>query len=1124
MCNLNDGTHTYLKPQAQHVNSPTSAIDLTMCTPGVALRCNWEVIPDSHGSDHYPVLTSVSPTSADANQGVHDPTHWVFSRADWEGFMGACRERIDDAVLQSPDPLQSFVDLIIKIADDFIPKASTIPRKSNPWFDQECRDALKTRRALDNKMKRGCGPHQETLISFKRAQARARRLFNQKKRDSWRNYVSQLTTNTPIKHVWDRVRKISGKNICPPKQYLRGKDSKAVTTPRDVANEHAAAFAGNSSSAHYSQEFLQIKEEAEKENLNFESQNTEVYNKRFRLRDLRRAILKAKPRAPGLDGVHNVLLKHLPEETLVVLKDILNGIWISGRFPAQWRAASVIPIPKPGKDHSDPLSYRPIALSSCLCKILERMINQRLIWYLEKKGILNRSQCGFRKHRCTTDHLVSLERYVRDAFAHKQQAVGLIFDLEKAYETTWQYGIMRDLHRAGLRGRLPIFVSEYLKDRKFKVRVGVTLSDEFGTEEGVPTGGVLAVTCFGLKINDLPRHIPPDIFRALFVDDLAICFRGSSLHAIERHLQHAVDAIQGWALQNGFKFAAHKCKILHFTAPRRKPERQPNIMIGHVALPVEETTKFLGLWWDSKLNFGKHITELKKQSKEAINLLRVVAHTKWGGDWDTLLMLYRAIVRSKLDYGCIVYGSASTSSLNKLNTIHNTGLRLALGAFCTSPVWSLYVEANEPPLEERRLKLSMNYFLKICAMPDNPAYLAMNKFDRSTKQLYKVRPNGRGGMIRPPTAPVGLRMKAAMKEADIDTSKISPLDIPDLPPGTHAFDPESDNLIEGVTKVEISSSDAKAKFQEYQDEQGNHDEVYTDGSKINEKVGAAAVIKRLFQDGKTTWNLSKRLPDGSSIFSAEATAIILALDYYNAMPAVRHDVVIYSDSLSCLQAIQGEDTEHPLMCRIMNLLWKLSDKGTHVKFCWIPSHCGIEGNEAADKLAKESLGLNIDALLGIYHADLKPQVNAYVQQLMQVKWDVEVHGRDLYLLKANLAPPDRYKHLKRAEEVAMTRLRIGHCKATKGHIVSRGPPAVCHHCGSTLSREHILLECGTVQELRGEFYEADSLTSPFECVRPLAIIEYLKEAGFFYLIWQVYESEIRNVKSHKPQNPDYQII
>ena len=126
--------------------------------------------------------------------------------------------------------------------------------------------------------------------------------------------------------------------------------------------------------------------------------------------------MKAKPRAPGPDGIHNNLLKHLPEDTLKILKEILNKIWISADFPQQWRAAKVIPIPKPNKDHTDPLSYQPIAVTSCLCKVLERMINTRLIWYLEKYRILDRSQCGFRKHRSTTDHLVSLERYLRDAF------------------------------------------------------------------------------------------------------------------------------------------------------------------------------------------------------------------------------------------------------------------------------------------------------------------------------------------------------------------------------------------------------------------------------------------------------------------------------------------------------------------------------------------------------------------------------------------------------------------------------------------------------------------------------------------------------------------------------------
>ena len=76
--------------------------------------------------------------------------------------------------------------------------------------------------------------------------------------------------------------------------------------------------------------------------------------------------------------------------------------------------------------------------------------------------------------------------------------------------------------------------------------------------------------------------------------------------------------------------------------------RPPTITIGHTLLPVEESTKFFGLWWDSHLSFKKHISVLKTQCKEALNLIRVVAHLKWGGDRDTLLMLYRTIVRSKL--------------------------------------------------------------------------------------------------------------------------------------------------------------------------------------------------------------------------------------------------------------------------------------------------------------------------------------------------------------------------------------------------------------------------------------------------------------------------------------------
>ena len=107
-------------------------------------------------------------------------------------------------------------------------------------------------------------------------------------------------------------------------------------------------------------------------------------------------------------------------------------------------------------------------------------------------------------------------------------------------------------------------------------------------------------------------------------------------------------------------------------------------------------------------------------------------------------------------------------------------------------------------------------------------------------------------------------------------------------------------------------------------------------------------------------------------FATEATAIILALDCYQHMDPVHHDVVVYSDSISGLQAIEGEDTENRFIWHIMSLLWLLSDKGTHVGFCRIPSHCGIEGNESVDQLARESLDHDKDRVTNAHYADLKP--------------------------------------------------------------------------------------------------------------------------------------------------------
>ena len=173
--------------------------------------------------------------------------------------------------------------------------------------------------------------------------------------------------------------------------------------------------------------------------------NHEEYNNHFNLLELKDAIKKSHDTATGPDEIHYQMLKHLPENALSTLLHTFNDIWATGVFPDSWRLAKVIPIPKPEKDYAEPTNYRPIALTSCLCKTLERMINKRLLWYLESNDLISPIQSGFRSERSTNDHLIRLETFIRDAFVNREHFVYVFFDLEKAYDTTSRYGILERL-------------------------------------------------------------------------------------------------------------------------------------------------------------------------------------------------------------------------------------------------------------------------------------------------------------------------------------------------------------------------------------------------------------------------------------------------------------------------------------------------------------------------------------------------------------------------------------------------------------------------------------------------------------------------------------------------------
>ena len=125
------------------------------------------------------------------------------------------------------------------------------------------------------------------------------------------------------------------------------------------------------------------------------------------------------------------------------------------------------------------------------------------------------------------DHLVHFETFVREGFLDKEHVVSIFFDLEKVYDTTWKYGIMKDLHDMDLRGRLPLLIQNLLSERKFQVRVGTSLSDLYDQEMGVPLGSILFGTLFIVKINGITRCIRTSVDKPLFVYDFSFSYRST---------------------------------------------------------------------------------------------------------------------------------------------------------------------------------------------------------------------------------------------------------------------------------------------------------------------------------------------------------------------------------------------------------------------------------------------------------------------------------------------------------------------------------------------------------------------------------------------------------------------
>jgi len=286
-------------------------------------------------------------------------------------------------------------------------------------------------------------------------------------------------------------------------------------------------------------------------------------------------------------------------------------------------------------------------------------------------------------------------------------------------------------------------------------------------------------------------------------------------------------------------------------------------------------------------------------------------------------------------------------------------------------------------------------------------------------------------------------------------------------------------------KAETSPEIFVSKFNEIVDNHKPYVHVFTDGSKMEDQVACAAIIDDLA--------ISSRLPDKASIFSAELKAIELALKYIERDRQPRF--IIFSDSKSVLEALLQARPDNPKVSRLVTLLDRLRSRLLKtILFCWLPSHIGISGNEAADRAAKAALEQPVH-FCKLPASDFRCQVKAYINKKWQDHWDGQDRNK-LHKIKPNLSPHN-INCCCRRDEIVLTRLRLGHSHFTHSFLLKREDPPFCIGCHSDMTVKHILLDCLEYSVIQQNYYNVSSLKELFDRVSPGIIITFIKEIGLY---------------------------
>lgn len=537
-----------------------------------------------------------------------------------------------------------------------------------------------------------------------------KRTLQKEKEQYIRSYLEKLSpSNSGEYSLWKATKKLKQpQQVNPP---LRKNDNSWAKSNEEKASLFAVhlqnVFTPNPRE-------ISVVEEEEIHSLLAEPYQLELPLKNILVSEVKQVIIQeiCCKKAPGYDLITGKILKELPEIGFKYLTYIFNAILRTSHFPAQWKVAQIIMVPKPGKPAEDVSSYRPISLLPLASKVFEKIFYKKIIKIIVNKSLIPNYQFGFRQYHSPIEQVHRITDAIHSNMENMKYSSVAFLDITQAFDKVWHTGLLYKLKK-DLPQNMFTIIRSYIENRFFQVKIDNFITGLYTIHSGVPQGSILGPLLYLLFTRDLPS--PQGSFIATFADDTAIMTSDVNAVKASELLQVNLNVTESWLKKWRIRVNSSKCKHVTFTT--RRGNCAPVYLFSR-QIPQADEVKYLGIHLDRRLTWQKHIFTKRKQLGLKLRNMYWLLDKTSALSVELKLLLYKSILKPVWTYGIQLWGTSANSNIEILQRFQSKLLRIILDAprFVTND--TIHQDSQILTIKEEIRRYSIAYSRRISTHPN----------------------------------------------------------------------------------------------------------------------------------------------------------------------------------------------------------------------------------------------------------------------------------------------------------------------------------------------------------------------------------------------------------------------